>query len=214
LPPDSSATTPRDRLLEAAGELFYLEGVHVGVDAVCKAAGVSKKSMYQLFRSKDALIAESLTSVGVEFLAALVPGGRDERSPRERILHLFERQDQMSELQAFRGCPFVNTATELKQPDHPGSVVARAFKQQMTDFFRTEAFAAGIADPAMLAAQLTMVFDGASARAVVRAQPLGGVGVAMASAMLSAAGLTNAPAQQNREQRRRGPAGPSELHQR
>ncbi|ONI78312.1 TetR family transcriptional regulator [Kribbella sp. ALI-6-A] len=204
MPSDSSSATPRERLLDAAGELFYLEGVHVGVDAVCKAAGVSKKSMYQLFRSKDALIAGSLTSVGVEFLAALMPGtGRDGRSPRERILHIFERQDQMSELQAFRGCPFVNTATELKQPGHPGSVVARAFKQQMTDFFHTEAIAAGIADPAMLAAQLTMVFDGASARAVVRGQPLGGVGIAMASAILSTSGLTEASAQQNRERRRR-----------
>jgi AcrR family transcriptional regulator len=200
LPSDPSSATPRERLIDAAGELFYLEGVHVGVDAVCKTARVSKKSMYQLFRSKDALIAESLTTVGVEFLAALVPDGSDERSPRERILHLFERQDQMSELKDFRGCPFVNTATELKQPDHPGSVVARAFKQQMTDFFRTEATAAGIVDPATLAAQLTMVFDGASARAVVRAQPLEGVGVAMASAMLSASGLQ--PAHQDREQRR------------
>jgi AcrR family transcriptional regulator len=214
LPADSSATTPRERLLDAAGELFYLEGVHVGVDAVCKAAGVSKKSMYQLFRSKDELIAESLTSVGFEFLATLMPGAREKRSPRERILHLFERQDQMSELKAFRGCPFVNTATELKQPDHPGSVVAQAFKQQMTDFFHTEAIAAGIADPDVLAAQLTMVFDGASARAVVRAQPLGGVGVAMASAVLSACGLTNTPAQQNRDQQRRGPGGASVLHQR
>jgi AcrR family transcriptional regulator len=187
--------TPRERLLDAAGELFYLEGVHIGVDAVCKAARVSKKSMYQLFRSKDALIAESLTRVGVVFLAALAPSGTDERSPRERILHLFERQDQMSELKSFRGCPFVNTATELKQPDHPGSVIARAFKQQMTDFFHAEAIAAGVADPATLASQLTMVFDGASARAVVKAQPLSGTGVAMASALLNAYGLeANAPA--------------------
>ncbi|GAB3935817.1 TetR/AcrR family transcriptional regulator [Kribbella albertanoniae] len=181
--------TPRERLLDAAGELFYLEGVHIGVDAVCTAAGVSKKSMYQLFRSKDALIADSLTRVGVEFLAALAPSGNDERSPRERILHLFERQDQMSNLKTFRGCPFVNTATELKQPDHPGSVVARAFKQQMTDFFHTETIAAGIPDPDKLASELTMVFDGASAWAVVRAQPLRGAGVAMASALLSASGL-------------------------
>jgi len=185
----AGATAPRDRLLHAAGELFYLEGVHIGVDAVCKAAGVSKKSMYQLFRSKDALIAESLTSVGTEFLAALAPADNDGRSPRERILHVFERQDEMSNSNIFRGCPFVNTATELKQPDHPGTVVARAFKQRMTDFFRTEATVAGIADPVTLAGELTMVFDGASARAVVRAQPLSGAGVAMASAVLDAAVL-------------------------
>jgi AcrR family transcriptional regulator len=179
----------RERLLDTAGELFYLEGVHLGVDAVCSEAGVSKKTMYQLFGSKDELIAASLADIGVAFLAALVPAPEDRLSARERILFLFERQDEMSELPLFRGCPFVNTATELKQPDHPGSMIARGFKQQMTEFFFREASAAGVENPTALAGQLTMAFDGAAARAVVSAQPLGGTGVAMAAVLLDAAGV-------------------------
>jgi AcrR family transcriptional regulator len=185
----STQATPRERLLDAAGELFYRDGVNIGVDALCKAAGVSKKSMYQLFRSKDELIAESLASVGPSYQQALEPGIDDGSSPRERILTIFRKQDGLTAGDSFFGCPFVSTAFELKNPEHPGSVVARHFKQRLTDFFLGELLAAGVEDPDGLAVQLTMVFDGASARAVVRAQALGGVGIKMAETLLDAAGV-------------------------
>lgn len=185
----NTQATPRQRLLDAAGELFYRDGVNIGVDALCKAAGVSKKSMYQLFRSKDELIAESLASVGPAYQQALKPGVDDGTTPRERILTVFEKQDQLAAGGEFFGCPFVSTAFELKNPEHPGSVVARHFKQRLTDFFLGELVAAGVDDPETMAIQLTMTFDGASARAVVRAQALGGLGIKMAEALLDAAGV-------------------------
>jgi AcrR family transcriptional regulator len=185
----TTPATPRERLLDAAGELFYRDGVNIGVDALCKAAGVSKKSMYQLFRSKDELIAESLASHGPAYQRMLEPGPEDGTTPRERILAVFERQDRLMTAGGYLGCPFVSTAVELKNPEHPASAVARHFKQRLTDFFQTELVAAGADDPEMLAVQLTMVFDGASARAVVRAQALEGVGVTMAASLLDAAGV-------------------------
>ncbi len=185
----NTSATPRERLLDAAGELFYRDGVSIGVDALCKAAGVSKKSMYQLFRSKDELIAESLASRGPSYQTLLHPGSEDDRPPRDRILTVFERQDQMVAEGNYLGCPYVSTAVELKNPEHPGSVVARHFKQQLTDFFHRELVKAGAEDPGTLAIQLTMIFDGASARAVVRAQALGGIGVITAAALLDAAGV-------------------------
>ena len=188
----TTSATPRERLLDAAGELFYRDGVNIGVDALCKAAGVSKKSMYQLFRSKDELIAESLASRGPGYQRLLSPGPEDDRPARDRILAVFERQDQLAAADDFLGCPFVSTAVELKNPEHPGSVVARHFKQQLTDFFHRELVKAGAEDPGTLAIRLTMIFDGASARAVVRAQPLGGIGVTTAAALLEAAGIRSA----------------------
>jgi len=185
----TTQATPRERLLDAAGELFYRDGVNIGVDALCKAAGVSKKSMYQLFRSKDELIAESLASHGPTYQRLLEPGPEDGTTPRERILAVFERQDAALTEGGFLGCPFVSTAVELKNPEHPGSVVARHFKQRLTDFFESELVAAGAEDPQPLAVQLTMVFDGASARSVVRAQALGGAGVTFAASVLDAAGI-------------------------
>jgi AcrR family transcriptional regulator len=185
----STSATPRERLLDAAGELFFRDGVNIGVDALCKAAGVSKKSMYQLFRSKDELIAESLASRGPAYQTLLQPGAADDRSPRERILTVFERQDEIVATGNYLGCPYLSTAVELKNPEHPGSVVARHFKQQLTDFFHRELVKAGADDPSTLAVQLTMIFDGASARAVVRAQPLGGIGAATAAVLMDAAGV-------------------------
>ncbi|ONI68183.1 TetR family transcriptional regulator [Kribbella sp. ALI-6-A] len=184
-----SQATSRERLLEAASELFYRDGVSIGVDALCKAAGVSKKSMYQLFRSKDEVIAESLAARGPYYNALLLPSPDDERPPRDRILAVFERQDELAASDDYYGCPFVATAIELKNPEHPGSVVARHFKQALTDFFRAELIRGGADDPDTAAIQLTMVFDGASSRSVVRSQPLRGVGVQMASLVLETAGL-------------------------
>ncbi|GAA2818212.1 TetR/AcrR family transcriptional regulator [Kribbella solani] len=192
-----TSATPRERLLDAAGELFYRDGVNIGVDALCKAAGVSKKSMYQLFRSKDELIAESLASRGPAYQTLLRPGVEDDRPARERILSVFERQDNVVASGNYLGCPYVSMAVELKNPEHPGSVVARHFKQQLTDFFHRELLKAGAEEPATLAVQLTMIFDGASARSVVRAQPLGGIGAATASALLDAAGVRAAELQLN-----------------
>ncbi|MGW3248081.1 TetR/AcrR family transcriptional regulator, partial [Streptomyces sp. NPDC001070] len=79
-------------------------------------------------------------------------------------------------------------AFELKDPGHPASIVARRFKDALTDFFRTEARRGGARDPELLARQLTIAFDGSSSRTVVQDQPLGGLAVATATALLDAAG--------------------------
>src|SRR5437763_16809919 len=89
----------RERLLAAAATLTYRDGVGIGVDALCKAAGVSKKSLYQLFESKDELLATSLKEGAAAFVAGLLPPADDGRSPRERILHVFEQ------LEAQAGAP-------------------------------------------------------------------------------------------------------------
>jgi AcrR family transcriptional regulator len=55
--PKTSRVSARDRLLAAADELFYAEGVHVvGVDRIVERAGVAKASLYSIFGSKDELI--------------------------------------------------------------------------------------------------------------------------------------------------------------
>jgi AcrR family transcriptional regulator len=74
-------STSRERLLEAAATLTYQDGVNIGVDALCKAAGVSKRSMYQLFHSKDDLLAASLEERTAPFVATLLPPADDGRSP-------------------------------------------------------------------------------------------------------------------------------------
>ncbi|MBT2225423.1 TetR/AcrR family transcriptional regulator [Nonomuraea sp. NEAU-A123] len=187
--PAAPAST-RDRLLDAAAELFYREGVGVGVEALCRTAGVSKRSMYQLFDSKDEVMAASLERSALAYYQVFLQcSADDERSPRARILHVFERLEESAAAPDFRGCPFVATAVEVKSPEHPASLVARRSKDAMTAFFQQEAERGGAEDPALLARQLTVVFDGSSAWAVVQAQGLDGLAVATAGTLLDGAGI-------------------------
>ncbi|MFD9495128.1 TetR/AcrR family transcriptional regulator [Streptomyces sp. NPDC060005] len=186
--PSTTASTTRDRLLDAAAGLFYREGVGIGVEALCREAGVSKRSMYQLFGSKDEVLAASLERSAPVHQAFLVPGA-DDRPPRARILHVFERLEQLADRPDFRGCPFVSVSAELKAPDHPASLVARRCKDTLTAFFQEEAERAGVEDPAQLARQLTVTFDGSGVRAVMQGRGLDGLAVTMARTLLDAAGI-------------------------
>ncbi|MGQ4347726.1 MULTISPECIES: TetR/AcrR family transcriptional regulator [unclassified Streptomyces] len=189
--PSTTASTTRDRLLDAAAGLFYREGVGIGVEALCREAGVSKRSMYQLFGSKDEVLAASLERSAPVHQAFLVPGA-DDRPPRARILHVFERLEQLADRPDFRGCPFVSVSAELKAPDHPASLVARRCKDTLTAFFQEEAERAGVEDPAQLARQLTVTFDGSGVRAVMQGRGLDGLAVTMARTLLDAAGVDDA----------------------
>jgi AcrR family transcriptional regulator len=185
----STKRSSRDRLLDAAATLFYRDGVHVGVHALCEAAGVSKRSMYQLFPTKDDLVAATLEHRGPRYQALFLPREDDERGPRERMLHVFHRLEDLSGTDAYRGCPFVSTVLELKDFSHPANDVARRFKQQLTDFFEQQADLAGARDAPTLAKQLTILFDGASARATMYRESLSGLCVTAAAALLDAAGV-------------------------
>ncbi|SNQ47686.1 TetR family transcriptional regulator [Frankia canadensis] len=181
--------SPRERLLEAAATLTYRDGVGVGVEALCKAARVSKRSMYQLFDSKDELLAASLERRTSAYAAALLPAADDGRSPRERILHVFEQVEAQSGAPEFYGCPFLAAQIELKDQSHPASRVAHGAKENLTAFFRAEAEQGGASDPGLLARQLSLVFDGGSARAGIGADRLTGLLAPMVIILLDAAGV-------------------------
>jgi AcrR family transcriptional regulator len=181
--------SPRERLLEAAATLTYRDGVGIGVEALCKAAGVSKRSMYQLFESKDELLAASLEERASAYVATLLPAADDGRSPRERILHVFEQVELQASGPGFQGCRYLAVQIELKDPSHPASRVAHRVKANLTAFFRAEAERGGTSDPDLLARQLSLVFDGASARAGIGADKLPGLVIPTVATLLDAAGM-------------------------
>ncbi|WP_033318492.1 TetR/AcrR family transcriptional regulator [Streptomyces yerevanensis] len=181
--------SPRERLLEAAATLTYRDGVGIGVEALCKAAGVSKRSMYQLFESKDELLAASLKERAAGFVAGLLPAADDGRSPRERILHVFERVESQAGVPEFRGCRYLAVQIELKDQTHPASRVAHQIKADLTAFFRSEAEQGGASDPDLLARQLILVFDGANARAGIQADKLTGLIAPTVTTLLDAAAM-------------------------
>ncbi|MGQ4389313.1 TetR/AcrR family transcriptional regulator [Streptomyces sp. SAS_270] len=179
--------SPRERLLEATATLSYRDGVGIGVEALCKAAGVSKRSMYQLFGSKDELLAASLEQRASAYVATLLPAADEAGSPRERILHVFAQVEQQAGAPEFRGCPYLAVQIELKDEDHPASRVSHRIKEGLTAFFRAEAEHGGASDPDLLARQLSLVFDGASARAGIGADHLGGLVSPTVTLLLDAA---------------------------
>ncbi|MET8981448.1 TetR/AcrR family transcriptional regulator [Streptomyces sp. NPDC004539] len=179
----------RERLLEAAATLTYQNGVGIGVDALCKAAGVSKRSMYQLFESKDELLAASLEERASAYVTTLLPEADDGRSPRERILHVFDRLASEADAPDFQGCRFLVVQIELKNPGHPASQVAYRVKANLASFFRAEAEQGGAGDPDLLSRQLILVFDGASARAGIGADTLTGLITPTVTTLLDVAGV-------------------------
>ncbi|MGE0218745.1 TetR/AcrR family transcriptional regulator [Mycolicibacterium sp.] len=185
----NSKLSTRDRLLAATATLTYTEGVGVGVQALCQAAGVSKRSLYQLFASKDDLVAESLRQRAAGYAALFLPPKDDDRSPRERILHVFEQLATVAGRRDYRGCPYLAAQVEIKDIHNPAFRVARKTKRLLTDFFRAEAQRGGAEDPALLARQLMIVFDGAAGRAGIGADTVKGVVTSTAAVLLDAAGV-------------------------
>ncbi|MEW2120943.1 TetR/AcrR family transcriptional regulator [Streptomyces sp. NPDC005474] len=184
-----SEAGPRERLLEAAATLSYAVGVNVGVEALCRAAGVSKRAMYQLFEGKDELIAARLEWRAVTSQGGLPSRDGDAASARERILRVFDEMAARSSSAGFWGCPYLAVQVELKDPEHPASRVARTVKQGLTDFFRAEAVRGHACNPGLLARQLTLLYDGASARAGIKADDLSNLITPTVVTLLNAAGL-------------------------
>jgi AcrR family transcriptional regulator len=153
----------RERLLAAADELFYEEGVHtVGIDRVIERAGVAKASLYNAFGSKDELIRAYLRqrhAATRERTTSALATRYD--SPKERLLGVFDVLGEMAAESGFRGCAFINASAESL----PGGVVeevsceARAW---LYELFVDLARAAGAGDPAQLARKLVLLYDGAS----------------------------------------------------
>ncbi|MFM9444343.1 TetR/AcrR family transcriptional regulator [Streptomyces acidiscabies] len=184
--PDKPDT--RNRLLAAAADLSYREGVSIGVEALCKAAGVSKRSMYQLFASKGELLAASLEARAAEYATYLLPEGAG-GTPRDRVLHVFAQVEASAGRPEYWGCPYLAVQVELKSLEHPASKVGHRVKENLREFFRAEAERGGAEDPELLSRQLVLVFDGASARAGIGADDLKGLLNPTIAALLNAAGM-------------------------
>lgn len=175
----------RERLLAAAGELFYEEGVHsVGIDRVIDRAGVAKASLYNAFGSKDELVRA--------YLAARHAATRERISrelaarfdtPRQRLVGIFEVQGESFCKPGFRGCAFVAASAEAR----PGSTIEQAsgeYRGWFRALFLDLARQAGARDPELLAQQLVLLYDGAGIAAWLDRDASAAAGASAAAAML------------------------------
>lgn len=152
----------RDRLVEAANELFYACGLRaVSVDKVIELAGTTKVTFYRHFRSKDDLIVAYLEARaqgerdGVE--AALAHGGGDV----DATLRLMARHTgALACTPGFRGCPFINAAAEYPDPADPVREVVDRHRAWWTHAFERLVAPLELPDPAAAAVDLMLLRDG------------------------------------------------------
>lgn len=154
--------THAERILAAADKLFYEQGIRaVGVDTIAAEAGVSKRTLYNYYPTKDDLIAAYLTGRFKQIAPSDAPA-------REQILAYFERIERMVADGSFRGCPFVNAVTEIGDRKHAATAIAVQFKQQRREWYRSLLERLDVRDPDELATQLQLLVEGTLAAALVR----------------------------------------------
>ncbi len=158
-------SSARDRLLAAADELFYEEGIHtVGIDRVIERAGVAKATLYNVFGSKDELIRAYLTARHEARQERIWNGLARWSTPRERLLGVFDVLGEVFAQPGFHGCAFLNASAEAAA----GSAAAEVSGQSrawVRSLFTDLSQAAGAADPDRLAQQLVLLYDGANVAA-------------------------------------------------
>lgn len=163
-------TKTRDRIVNAANRLFYADGIRaVGVDAIADAAGVTKRTLYDHFKSKDDLIAAYMTSRDLPNLTAFQRWYREaEGSVADRVAAVFERLARQAGRRRWRGCGYLRTAAELAgAPGHPAIQAGKAHKRRVEAWF-ADAFAEdGVTDPEKVARQIVVLMDGAFATMLV-----------------------------------------------
>ena len=164
----------RDRIVNAAAKLFYGKGIRaVSVDAVAEKAGVTKRTLYYHFDSKDDLITAYLEGRDQPNLAlfqkwyAAANGGLG-----EKVKAIFDELAKAARHPKWKGCGFLRTAAELADmPGHPAVKAGIAHKQRVEDWLAETFEADGVSDSRTLARQVMLLLDGGFATVLLRRDP-------------------------------------------
>lgn len=189
----------RERIISAANKLFYREGIKaVSVDAVAEAAGITKKSLYYHFRSKDELIAAYLSYRDQPNLASYRRWfDAAEGDVGDRVSAIFDHLAIAAARADWKGCGFLRTSAELANlPGHPALQVGRAHKKAFESWLTQKLEAAGIAGSGDLARQIMLLLDGCFSVAMLHRDPsyMNSAGLAAKSLIRHAQSLAGATA--------------------
>lgn len=160
---DAPRRSARDRIFDAARELFYRQGIRaVGVESIAQEAGATKMSLYRAFESKDELVAECLKQSEREawlwWEATTAPHADD---PRAALLAIFDSLMLKAKTCEKRGCAIGNAAVELTDDAHPARAVVVAYNREKRRRLRLLCKALGARDHESLADGLQLLMDGA-----------------------------------------------------
>jgi AcrR family transcriptional regulator len=185
----------QERILVAADELFNGQGIRaMGVDAIAAHAGISKRTLYNYYPSKEVLVMAYLSR-------RYFPVKPSDRPPLDQILNTFDWLERWFSSDKFRGCPFVNAVAELGSA---ATAIATDFKEQRRLWFKDLLERLSAKDPDALATQLSILVEGAIATALVRGDPtVARPAKAAAIVLLAAAGISQKSAARRKSPPRR-----------
>jgi AcrR family transcriptional regulator len=168
-------TSTRDRIIAAASKLFYDEGVRsVSVDAVAEKAGVTKRTLYYHFSSKDELVAAYLDDRDLPNLILFKRWfDETEGDVGKKTQAIFDNLLRSAKSPRWKGCGFLRTSAELANlPGHPAVKVGMRHKKKV-EAWLAEQFAAdgSIREPPRLAQQIVLLMNGAFALAMLHRDP-------------------------------------------
>lgn len=159
----------REHLIDTAIVLFAEHGYHAtGIDAILAAAGVSKKTLYRHFRSKDELILAALKKYDGLFRNDFMRQVESRaETPRGRLLAVFDVAADWFRQNNFYGCMYINAIGEYAAPDTPIRQVCKEFKALMRRYIENLCVDLRVPDPAGLAEELALLLEGAIVTAQV-----------------------------------------------
>ena len=162
----------REHLIDTAIELFAEHGYHAtGIDTILAKSGVSKKTLYRHFRSKDELILAALKKYDGLFRNGFMRQVEERaEDPHGRLLAVFDVAADWFEQNNFYGCMYINAVGEYSEPDTPIRQVCREFKSLMRRYVEDLCREVGAEDPAELAEELALLLEGAIVTAQVSQQ--------------------------------------------
>ncbi|WNO09299.1 TetR/AcrR family transcriptional regulator [Teredinibacter sp. KSP-S5-2] len=157
------AVSKREHIVTTALNLFYKNGFNAtGVDTIIAQAGVSKKTLYNHFRTKDELILATLRKRDELFRNFFMREvEKKEKTARGRLLAIFDMVDNWFKSDDFAGCMFINASAEFGAADNPNHIFCAEHKRLMLDYIRDLASQAAASNPDQLADQLNLLIEGA-----------------------------------------------------
>jgi AcrR family transcriptional regulator len=182
--PAPQRRSARERLLAAAEELFYGEGINtVGIDRVIEHAGVAKASLYDCFGSKEGLIQAYLTVRHEARQKKLRERIALFDNPRDGLLSVFDVLAELGPATSFRGCAFIRAHAEAHAEETVKAVCDQA-RAWMRDLFTGLARDAGAPAPQSLASQLVLLYDGTAVAAQMDRDPTAAKSARKAAALM------------------------------
>lgn len=182
-------TTPnfpgKTALLDTTERLIYAGGIHAtGMDAIVKASGVARKTLYGHYPTKEALVVAALTRRDERWMQWFITATSHQHDPDARLLSVFTALHEWFQSKTFHGCAFLNAAGEIGDPANDIRGVARMHKERLLSYLVELTTMRGQRKPERLAMQFLLLIDGAISAALVFDNPDAAVDAGVAARVL------------------------------